>query len=118
MELAEGSPNYKRVFSPGFVVLCVFAAMFELIALNRFYGINGYLGYRERIMLAVEVALVAVGLGTKNPGFWIPGGVFMAVLKSFPAHPSRIHAAGIIEEGRKALWGHKNGGHHQQLFGR
>ena len=116
MELAEGSPNYKRVFSPGFVVLCVFAAMFELIALNRFYGINGYLGYRERIMLAVEVALVAVGLGTKNPGFWIPGGVFMAVLKSFPAHPSRIRAAGITEEGRKALWGHKNGGHHQQLF--
>lgn len=50
-------------------MLCVFVAVFELIALNRFYGINGYLGYRERIMLAVEVALVAVGLGTGNPGF-------------------------------------------------
>lgn len=30
-------------------------------------------------MLAVGVALVAVGLGTGNPGFWIPGCVFMTI---------------------------------------
>ena len=30
-------------------------------------------------MFAVGVALVAVGLGTGNPGFWIPGCVFMAI---------------------------------------
>lgn len=41
--------------------------------------VNGYFGYGERIMLAVGVALVAVGLGTGNPGFWIPGCVFMAI---------------------------------------
>ena len=32
------SSNRKRVFSPGFVVLCVFVAVVELIALNHFYG--------------------------------------------------------------------------------
>lgn len=32
--------NRKRVFSPGFVVLCVFVAAFELIALNHFYGVR------------------------------------------------------------------------------
>lgn len=36
-----GSSNRKRVFSPGFVVLCVFVAMFELIALHHFYGKSG-----------------------------------------------------------------------------
>lgn len=30
-------------------------------------------------MLAVGVSLIAVGLGTSNPGFWIPGCVFMAI---------------------------------------
>jgi hypothetical protein len=30
-------------------------------------------------MLAVGVALVAVGLVTGNAGFWIPGSVFMAI---------------------------------------
>ena len=37
----EGSPNRKRVFSPGFVVLCVFVAVVELIVLNRVYGPGG-----------------------------------------------------------------------------
>ncbi|WP_309139822.1 MULTISPECIES: hypothetical protein [unclassified Pseudomonas] len=32
------SSNRKRVFSPGFVVLCVFVTVIELIALNHFYG--------------------------------------------------------------------------------
>lgn len=31
----------KRVFGPGFVVLCVFVAVVELIALNHFYGKDG-----------------------------------------------------------------------------
>lgn len=30
----------KRVFSPGFIVLCVFVAVVELIALNHFYGVR------------------------------------------------------------------------------
>ncbi|MCP1506858.1 hypothetical protein J2Y83_002831 [Pseudomonas marginalis] len=30
----------KRVFSPGFLMLCVFVAVFELIALNHFYGVQ------------------------------------------------------------------------------
>ncbi|WP_249671123.1 hypothetical protein [Pseudomonas syringae] len=38
--LSGGSFGRKRVFSPGFVVLCVFVAMVELIALNHFYGIQ------------------------------------------------------------------------------
>ena len=32
------SSNRKRVFSPGFVVLCAIVAVAELIALNHFYG--------------------------------------------------------------------------------
>ncbi|WLH92818.1 hypothetical protein PSH87_12970 [Pseudomonas sp. FP453] len=32
------SSNRKRVFSPGFVVLCAIVAVVELIALNHFYG--------------------------------------------------------------------------------
>lgn len=36
--LGDGSSNRKRVFSPCFVVLCTFVAVFELIALNHFYG--------------------------------------------------------------------------------
>lgn len=36
--LSWGSSGRKRVFSPGFVVLCVFVAVVELIALNHFYG--------------------------------------------------------------------------------
>ncbi|WP_339441335.1 hypothetical protein [Pseudomonas proteolytica] len=32
------SSNRKRVFSPGFVVLCTIVAVVELIALNHFYG--------------------------------------------------------------------------------
>lgn len=39
--LAGGSPRRRRVFSPGFVVLCVFVAVIELIALNHFYGTHG-----------------------------------------------------------------------------
>ncbi len=35
------SSNRKQVFSPGFVVLCVFVAVFELIALNHFYSVRG-----------------------------------------------------------------------------
>lgn len=36
----DSSSNRKRVFSPGFVVLCVFVAVVELIALNHFYGVR------------------------------------------------------------------------------
>lgn len=32
------SVDRKRVFSPGFVGLCVLVAVIELIALNHFYG--------------------------------------------------------------------------------
>jgi len=39
--LSWGSSGRKRVFSPGFLVLCVFVAVFELIALNHFYGKDG-----------------------------------------------------------------------------
>ncbi len=38
--LSWGSSGRKRVFSPGFVVLCVFVAVVELIALNYFYGVR------------------------------------------------------------------------------
>lgn len=35
----DGSSSHrKRVFSPGFVVLCTIVAVVELIALNHFYG--------------------------------------------------------------------------------
>lgn len=34
------SYDRKRVFSPGFIVLCVFVAVVELIALNHFYGVR------------------------------------------------------------------------------
>ncbi|WP_458736963.1 hypothetical protein [Pseudomonas chlororaphis] len=39
--LGGGSSGRKRVFSPGFVVLCVFVAAVELIALNQFYAVRG-----------------------------------------------------------------------------
>ena len=39
--MGGGSSNRKRVFSPGFVVLCVLVAVVELIALNHFYGAYG-----------------------------------------------------------------------------
>ncbi|TKK29510.1 hypothetical protein PspCFBP13528_17395 [Pseudomonas sp. CFBP13528] len=35
----DSSSHRKRVFSPGFVVLCVFVAVVELIVLNHFYGV-------------------------------------------------------------------------------
>lgn len=38
--LSWGSSGRKQVFSPGFVVLCVFVAVVELIALNNFYGVH------------------------------------------------------------------------------
>ena len=38
--LSWSSYGRKRVFSPGFVVLCVFVAAIELIALNYFYGVR------------------------------------------------------------------------------
>ena len=38
--LSGGSSGRKRVFSPGFLVLCVFVAVIELIALNHFYGVR------------------------------------------------------------------------------
>ncbi|RXT91374.1 hypothetical protein B1F69_14240 [Pseudomonas syringae] len=38
--LGEGSSGRKPVFSSGFVVLCVFVAVVELIALNHFYGMR------------------------------------------------------------------------------
>jgi hypothetical protein len=34
-----GSSGRKRVFSPGFLVLCVFVAAVELALLNHFYGL-------------------------------------------------------------------------------
>ncbi len=36
--MGGGSSNRKRVFRPGFVVLCVLVTVVELIALNHFYG--------------------------------------------------------------------------------
>jgi hypothetical protein len=36
--LSWGSSGRKRLFSPGFVVLCVFVAVVELIVLNHFYS--------------------------------------------------------------------------------
>lgn len=36
--LGDGSSKRKRVFSPGFIVLCVIVAVVELIALNHFLG--------------------------------------------------------------------------------
>lgn len=39
--LGGGSAGRKRVFSPGFVVLCTIVAVVELIALNHFYGVHG-----------------------------------------------------------------------------
>lgn len=39
--LSWGSSGRKRVFSPGFLMLCVFVAVVELIALNHFYGKDG-----------------------------------------------------------------------------
>ncbi|WP_397458859.1 hypothetical protein AB3464_02500 [Pseudomonas asplenii] len=33
-----GPSGRKHVFSPGFIALCVFVAVVELIALNHFYG--------------------------------------------------------------------------------
>ncbi len=38
--LGGKSSNRKRVFSPGFVVLCVLVAVAELIALNHFFGVH------------------------------------------------------------------------------
>ncbi|XKU40530.1 hypothetical protein BG51_23440 [Pseudomonas [fluorescens] ATCC 17400] len=38
--LGGGSSGRKRVFSPGFIVLCAFVAVIELIALNHFYGVR------------------------------------------------------------------------------
>jgi len=38
--LDGSSSNRKRVFSPGYVVLCVFVAVVELITLNHFYGVR------------------------------------------------------------------------------
>jgi len=32
-------PNGKRIFSPGFIVLCVFVGVAELVALNLPYGV-------------------------------------------------------------------------------
>ncbi|WP_425375980.1 hypothetical protein [Pseudomonas fluorescens] len=37
----DSSSHRKRVFSPGFVVLCVFVAVVELMVLNRLYGARG-----------------------------------------------------------------------------
>jgi hypothetical protein len=39
--LGGSSSNRKRVLSPGFVVLCVFVAVIELIALNHIYELRG-----------------------------------------------------------------------------
>ena len=39
--LSWSSSGCKRVFSPGFVVLCTIVAVVELIALNHFYSASG-----------------------------------------------------------------------------
>jgi hypothetical protein len=39
--LSWGSSGRKRVFSPGFLVLCVFVAVIDLIALNHFFTLAG-----------------------------------------------------------------------------
>lgn len=39
--LSWSSSGRKRVFSPGFVVICFVVAMVELIVLNHFYGVRG-----------------------------------------------------------------------------
>lgn len=36
--MGGGSSSQKRVFSPGFIVLCVFVGVVEVVALNHFYG--------------------------------------------------------------------------------
>lgn len=36
-----GGSNRKRVFSPGFIALCVFVVVVELIVLNHWYGAQG-----------------------------------------------------------------------------
>ncbi len=36
--LGDSSSNRKRVFSPGFIVICAFVITIELIALSHFYG--------------------------------------------------------------------------------
>lgn len=38
--MGGGSPGRKRVFSPGFLVFCIFVAVVELILLNHFYGVE------------------------------------------------------------------------------
>jgi hypothetical protein len=38
--LSSGASNRKRVFSPRFVVLCVFVTVLELAALSHFYGVR------------------------------------------------------------------------------
>ncbi|WP_244657788.1 hypothetical protein ACOK4R_10955 [Pseudomonas fluorescens] len=38
--LGGGSSGRKRVFSPGFLVVCTFVAVFELIALNYLHGLR------------------------------------------------------------------------------
>ncbi|UVL82275.1 hypothetical protein LOY35_18830 [Pseudomonas sp. B21-028] len=38
--LGDGSSNRKRVFSPGFLTLCVLVAIFELVVLNGLYGVH------------------------------------------------------------------------------
>ena len=39
--LSGASSVRTRVFSPGFIVICIFVAVVELIALNHFYGASG-----------------------------------------------------------------------------
>jgi len=40
---------------------------------------KGYFQSGRTLMLATGIALLAVGLSTSNPGFWIPGTVFIAI---------------------------------------
>ncbi|NUT84249.1 hypothetical protein [Pseudomonas brassicacearum] len=39
--LGDGPSKRKRIFSPGFIAFCALVAVFELIALNHFYGASG-----------------------------------------------------------------------------
>lgn len=38
--LGEGSSGRKRVFSPGFIVICIFVAVIELVVLKLIYSNN------------------------------------------------------------------------------